>query len=73
MKVKINPKKLFMSGQGHTDIRKYLLVTIDDDTMIDIEEETGLDYDEIEFVLNHAGISVLISKLPDTVEIEVED
>lgn len=73
MKVKINPKKLFMSGQGQVDIRKYMLITTDEDTMLDIQEETGLDYDDIEFVLNQAGISVLISKLPDTIEIEVED
>ena len=73
MKVNIDPKKLFLSGQGHTDIRKYMLITIDDDTMLDIQEETGLDYDEIEFVLNQAGISVLISKLPEVIEIEVED
>lgn len=73
MKVRIDPKQLFLNGQGHTDIRKYMLITIDDDTMIDIQEETGLDYDEIEFVLNHAGISVLISQLPDVIEVETED
>lgn len=73
MKVKINPKKLFMSGQGQVDIRKYMLITTDEDTMLDVQEATGLDYDEIEFVLNQAGISVLISKLPEVIEIEVEE
>lgn len=72
MKVRIDPKQLFLNGQGYTDIRKYMLVTIDDDTMIDIQDTTGLDYDEIEFVLIHAGISVLISQLPDTIEVETE-
>lgn len=72
MKLRIDPKQLFLNGQGHTDIRKYLLVTIDDDIKIDIQAEIGLDYDEIDFVLNHADISVLISKLPDTIEIEME-
>ena len=73
MKLRIDPKQLFLNGQGHTDIRKYLLVTIDDDIKIDIQAEIGLDYDEIDFVLNNADISVLISKLPDTIEIEMED
>lgn len=73
MKVRIDPKQLFLNGQGHTDIRKYILITTDEDTMLDVQDETGLDYDEIEFVLNHASISVLISQLPDTIEVETED
>lgn len=73
MKVRIDPKQLFLNGQGHTDIRKYMLITTDEDTMLDVQEETGLDYDEIEFVLNHVSISVLISQLPDTIEVETED
>lgn len=73
MKVRINPKQLFLNGPESIDIRKYMLATIDDDTMIGIQDVTGLDYDEIEFVLNHASISVLISQLPDTIEVETED
>ncbi len=73
MKVRIDPKQLFLNGQGHTDIRKYMLITTDEDTMLDVQDETGLDYDEIEFVLNNAGISVLISRLPETIEVETED
>lgn len=72
MKLRIDPKQLFLSGKGNIDIRKYLLVTIDDDTMIDIQAETGLEYSDIGFILNHAGISVLISQLPDTIEVETE-
>lgn len=73
MKVRIDPKKLFSSGQGSIDIRKCMLATIDDDTMIRIQDVTGLDWYEIEYVLSHADISVLISQLPDFIEIETED
>lgn len=73
MKVRIDPKQLFLSGEGYTDVRKYMLITTDEDTMLDVQDEIGLDYEEIEFVLNHAAISVLISHLPDTIEVETED
>ena len=73
MKVRIDPKKLFLSGPGSIDIRKCMLATIDDDTMIGIQDVTGLDYYEIEYVLSHADISVLISQLPDFIEIEAEE
>lgn len=73
MRVRIDPKQLFLNGQGQVDIRKYMLITIDDDTMLDVQDEIGLDYDEIDFVLNHADISVLISHLPDTIEVEMEE
>lgn len=73
MKVRIDPKKLFSSGEGNIDIRKCMLATIDDDTMIGIQDVTGLDWYEIEYVLSHADISVLISQLPDFIEIETED
>ena len=73
MKVKIDPKQLFLSGQGSLDIRKCMLATIDDDTMVRIQDVTGLDYYEIEYVLSHADISVLISQLPNSIEVEVLD
>lgn len=73
MKVRIDPKKLFLSGPESIDIRKYMLATIDDDTMISIQDVTGLDYYQIEYVLSRADISVLISQLPDFIEIETED
>ena len=73
MRVRIDPKQLFLNGQGQVDIRKYMLITIDDDTMLDVQDEIGLEYEEIEFVLNHAAISVLISHLPDIIEVETEE
>ena len=73
MKVRIDPKQLFLNEQGQVDIRKYMLVTMDDDTMISVQDFTGLNYNEIEYVLNEAAISVLISQLPDTIEVETED
>lgn len=71
MKVRIDPKQLFLNGE--INIRKHMLATMDDDTMIFVQDITGLDYYEIEYVLNHAGISVLISQLPDTIEVETEE
>ena len=71
MKVRIDPKQLFLNGE--INIRKHMLATMDDDTMIFVQDITGLDYYEIEYVLSHADISVLISQLPDFIEIEAED
>lgn len=73
MKVRIDPKQLFLNEQCQVDIRKYMLATMDDDTMISVQDFTGLNYNEIEYVLNEAAISVLISQLPDTIEVETED
>lgn len=73
MKVRIDPKQLFLSGEGHTDIRKYLLVSMDEEIMLDMQEEVGFDYDDIELIINHASISTLISKLPNSIEVEVLD
>lgn len=73
MKIRIDPKQLFLSGKGHTDIREYLLVFMDEETMLAIQEEIGFDYEDIEMIINHVGISVLISKLPDAIEVEVLD
>lgn len=73
MKVRIDPKQLFLSGEGYTDIRKYLFVSMDEEIMLDMQEEIGFDYDDIELIINHAGISTLISKLPNSIEVEVLD
>ncbi|MDK7716048.1 hypothetical protein [Aerococcus urinae] len=73
MKVKINPRQLFMSGPGVIDLRKYCEVDMDDDKREYLVEWDDYEYSDISYILGEASIYVSLDRLPKFIEVETKD
>lgn len=68
--MKINARSLFM---GNNDVRKHCSVDMHDSLKQTFADELGISFDDVEMILRNAEIFINLTKLPDEINIEVEE